>query len=75
MINFVVIVICLIFSAFFSSSEIAFASANKVRLKRNAEEKGTVSSKLAYKIYENYDRNGNGGYNKGISAELDYSFV
>lgn len=55
MFNVIVIIVCLIFSAFFSSSEIAFASANKVRLKRAAEEKGTTSSKLAYKIYNNYE--------------------
>ena len=55
MINVIVIVICLIFSAFFSSSEIAYASANKVRLKRTAEEKGTLAAKLAYKIFESYE--------------------
>ena len=55
MVNVIVIVVCLIFSAFFSSSEIAFASANKVRLKRAAEENGTTSSRLAYKIYNNYE--------------------
>jgi len=55
MLNVIVIVVCLILSAFFSSSEIAFASSNKVRLKRAAEEKGTTSSKLAYKIYNNYE--------------------
>lgn len=55
MLNVIVIIICLMFSAFFSSSEIAFASANKVRLKRAAEEKGSVAAKLAYKIYNNYE--------------------
>ncbi len=55
MLNVIIIIVCLIFSAFFSSSEIAFASANKVRLKRAAEEKGTTASKLAYKIYNNYE--------------------
>lgn len=55
MVNVVIIVVCLVFSAFFSSSEIAFASANKVRLKRSAEEKGTTASRLAYKIYNNYE--------------------
>ncbi len=54
MLNVIVIIVCLIFSAFFSSSEIAFASSSKVRLKRAAEEKGTAS-KLAYKIYNNYE--------------------
>lgn len=55
MINVIIIIICLICSAFFSSSEIAFASANKVRLKKAAEEKGDTASKLAYKIYNNYE--------------------
>ncbi len=55
MFNVIIIVICLICSAFFSSSEIAFASANELRLKRAAEEKGSLSAKLAYKIYNNYE--------------------
>lgn len=55
MLNAMIIVVCLICSAFFSSSEIAFASSNDVRLKRAAEEKGTTASKLAYKIYNNYE--------------------
>ncbi len=55
MLNVIIIVICLIFSAFFSSSEIAFASSNEIRLKRAAEEKGSAASKLAYKIYNNYE--------------------
>lgn len=55
MINVIIIIVCLICSAFFSSSEITFASANKLRLKRAAEEKGSTSSKLAYKIYNNYE--------------------
>jgi len=54
MLNVLVIIVCLIFSAFFSSSEITYASANKVRLKRAAEEKG-MASQLAYKIYNNYE--------------------
>ena len=55
MANVIIIIICLFFSAFFSSSEIAYASANNLRLKRAAEEKGTASAKLAYKIYNNYE--------------------
>ena len=55
MANVIVIIVCLICSAFFSSSEIAFASANKIRLKISSEEKGTTASRLAYKIYNNYE--------------------
>lgn len=55
MLNAIIIVVCLICSAFFSSSEIAYASSNDVRLKRAAEEKGSAASKLAYKIYNNYE--------------------
>ena len=55
MLNAIIIVVCLLFSAFFSSSEIAYASANSLRLKRAAEEKGTTAAKLAYKIYNNYE--------------------
>ncbi|MBQ9953596.1 MAG: HlyC/CorC family transporter [Clostridia bacterium] len=55
MLNAIIIVVCLLFSAFFSSSEIAYASANNLRLKRAAEEKGTTAAKLAYKIYNNYE--------------------
>lgn len=41
-------------SAFFSGSEIAFAKANRMRL-RAATEEGNVLSKIAYYIYQSYD--------------------
>jgi CBS domain containing-hemolysin-like protein len=41
-------------SAFFSGSEIAFAKANRMRL-RAATEEGYVLSKIAYYIYQSYD--------------------
>ena len=53
--NFIIIVICLICSAFFSASEIAFASSGEVRLRHAAEEKKTIAAKLALKIYNNYE--------------------
>ncbi len=55
MINYIIIVICLICSAFFSASEISFASAGEVRLRHAAEEKKSLAAKLALKIYNNYE--------------------
>jgi len=49
------IVICICFSAFFSGSEIAFASANTLRLKTSAES-GSKSSALALYICDFYDK-------------------
>ena len=49
------IVICICFSAFFSGSEIAFASANTLRLK-TAAENGSKASGLALYICEFYDK-------------------
>ena len=49
------IIICICFSAFFSGSEIAFASANTLRLK-TAAENGSKASSLALYICEFYDK-------------------
>ena len=54
MLNYIAIVIFIIFSAFFSSSEIAYAASNELRLKHSAEN-GGKASKLAYKIYCKYE--------------------
>ncbi len=56
MLNYIIITICLICSAFFSSSEIAYASAGEVRLRCAAEEKGSLAARLALKIYADYDK-------------------
>ena len=49
----IVIIILIGLSAFFSATETAFSSLNKVRLKNLAQEK--KRAKLAYKLSENYD--------------------
>ncbi len=54
--DYIAIVIFIMFSAFFSGSEIAYASVNEIRLKKAAEaENGSKIAKLAYGIYNSYD--------------------
>lgn len=52
--SYVGIVVCIMFSAFFSASEIAFSSVNRLRLKTKAEE-GSLPARLAVYIVENFD--------------------
>ncbi len=54
--QYVIIVICLILSACFSGSEIALNSVNKVRLANRAEDKGDRRAARVLKLYEEYDR-------------------
>ncbi len=49
-----IIVICLIGSAYFSATETAFSSLNRIRIK-NLAEKGSKRAKLTLKIAEDYD--------------------
>lgn len=49
----VVILIMILFSAFFSASEISFNASNKLRLKKSAEG-GSKTAALAYRISENF---------------------
>jgi CBS domain containing-hemolysin-like protein len=53
--SYIGIVLLMLCSAFFSSSEIAYASANKLRLKK-ANESGGIKGKWAYFISENYSK-------------------
>ena len=55
MMQYIFIIFLLICSAFFSSTEIAFASANKTRLKQRAEN-GSLREKWALEISDHYDK-------------------
>ena len=50
----IIIVVCLIISAFFSASEMAFSSLNRVRIKSMAEQ-GNSKAQLVLKMLDNYD--------------------
>lgn len=50
---YIIIILMLMLSAFFSGSEIAFNASNKMRLKKAAEE-GSRAADLAYRISEKF---------------------
>ena len=50
----VIIVVCIILSAYFSATETAFSTFNKIRVK-NLAEKGNKKAALALKLADNYD--------------------
>lgn len=50
----VTIIIMIILSAYFSATETAFSSLNRIRMK-NLAESGNRRAKLAYRLSENYD--------------------
>lgn len=52
--NLIIIVICIIMSAYFSATETAFSSLNRIRVK-NMAEKGNKKAQLVLKLLENYD--------------------
>lgn len=54
-VSLLIIVICIILSAYFSATETAFSSLNKIRLKTLAD-KGNPKAKLAYRLAETYDK-------------------
>lgn len=49
------ILICVVFSGYFSASETAFTTINRIRLKTLAED-GDAGAKLVLKVSENYDK-------------------
>lgn len=53
-IHIIIIVVCVIFSAYFSATETAFSTFNRIRVK-NIAEKGNKKAALALKLADNYD--------------------
>ena len=53
-ISLIIIVICIIMSAYFSATETAFSTFNRIRVK-NMAEKGNKKAKLVMKMADNYD--------------------
>ncbi len=53
-ISLIIIVACIIMSAYFSATETAFSSLNKIRIK-NMAEKGNKKARLVMRLSENYD--------------------
>lgn len=53
-ISLIIIVICIILSSYFSATETAFLSLNRIRIK-NMAENGNKKAKLVMKLSDNYD--------------------
>lgn len=53
-ISLVIIIICIIMSGYFSATETAFSSLNRIRIK-NMAEKGNKKAQLVLRLSENYD--------------------
>ena len=53
-VSLIIIVACIIMSAYFSATETAFSSLNRIRMK-NLAEKGNRKAGLVMKLSENYD--------------------
>ena len=53
--NYILVIVCIILSAFFSATETAFLSSNSIRLQK-ASEDGDKKAGLALSIYNSYER-------------------
>lgn len=52
--SLIIIIVCIVMSAYFSATETAFSSLNRIRIK-NMAEKGNKKAKLVMQLSENYD--------------------
>ena len=50
----IALIVLIVLSAYFSATETAFSSLNRIRLK-NLTDNGNKRAKLAYKLVDNYD--------------------
>ena len=55
MVNVVLIVVFVLMSAFFSGTETAISSSNRLRIKQRVEERGSFPSKAALFAKDNYE--------------------
>ena len=53
-IHIIIILVCIILSGYFSATETAFSTFNRIRMK-NMAEKGNKRAALALKLSDNYD--------------------
>ena len=53
-ISLIIIIVSIVMSAYFSATETAFSSLNRIRIK-NMAEKGNKKARLVLKLSENYD--------------------
>ncbi len=54
-VTLIIILLCIIMSAYFSATETAFSSLNRIRIK-NMADKGNKRAALGLKLSEDYDR-------------------
>ena len=57
--SLIIIMICVMMSAYFSATETAFSSLNRIRVK-NMAEKGNKKAKLVMQLADDYDHSGTG---------------
>ena len=54
-VSLIIILICVMLSAYFSATETSFTSLNRIRMK-NMAEKGDKRAELVLKLLENFDK-------------------
>ena len=79
-VSLIIILICVMLSAYFSATETSFTSLNRIRMK-NMAEKGDKRAELVLKLLENFDKLlstilvGNNIVNIGLSSLATVLFI